>query len=500
MPKHLMNPVNRSFKEITRYSAGFDIHRDSIAVCVCAQTAQNEIITIRHHSFRNLPPDLIEMTRFLSKYTPVAHYLMECTSIYHRPVYAALKKAFPERESKIIAMNPLLVHRKITDLGNKHDKADAQRMAELAFYDRLLRPSYVGDAHFFHLRDTLRSYALGQRDLTRLKNRIHRVLCSINFMYRFNFNTEWSLLVLDHWIYMGGTFKNAFSDLIIKRIKQNKSIKVLKNQSESFKPFENIELPEECRFNLKLLLQQFLEMDRYVSQYLSQTERYILHNDEFQLHYKALLGIPCLGQTTALIILTEIGDFSRFRNWRAFAKFCGVVPEMKETGESGNKGHVNRFTNPHLRTALVQIGGLIVNGKAKGTDLGDFAYRQRQLRNLPFKKASLKVAFKISHIIYNILVKGISYNPHYEQAQRKMKHLLNRQIKKGTMLETNQTRGLRRDISKFLVNYHDDLNSRSKFLLTRGFKEVIKKNENKAKSSQNDSKDDDNQKNIGSSP
>lgn len=499
-PKTPLGQPNRSKTEITRYSAGFDVHRDNIAVCVCAQTAQNEIITIRQHTFRNLPPDLVEMTQFLSKYQPVAHYLMECTSIYHRPVYAALKKAFPDRESKIIAMNPLLVHRKITDLGNKHDKADAQRMAELAFYDRLLRPSYVGDAHFFHLRDTLRNYEWGQRLLTRLKNRIHRILCSFNFMYKFNLNNEWALLLLDHWIYAGGTFKSAFSDLIVKLIKEKKSIKVLKKQSPHFKPYETVELPEESRFNLKVLLQQFLEVDRHVSQYITQAESLILQDEEFKLHYETLLRIPCLGQTTALVILTEIGNFRRFRNWRAFAKFCGVVPEMKETGDNGNKGHVNRFTNPHLRTALVQVGGLIVNGMAEGTDLGNYAYRQRSLRHLPFKKASLKLAFKLSHIIYNSLVKGITYDPHYEQTQRKMKRLSNRHSKSGTMLESNHTRGLRRDVSKFLVNYHEDLNSRSRFLLTRGFKELIRKKESKSKTPSDHASMDERQKNIDSSP
>jgi hypothetical protein len=319
-------------------------------------------------------------------------------------------------------------------------------------------------------------------------------------MYKFNLNNEWALQLLDYWIYVGGSFKMAFNDLILKLIKEEKSIRVLKKQSNKFKPYENIELPKESRFNLKVLLQQFLEMDRHVSQFISQTEALILQDDEFKLHYRSLLRIPCLGQTTALVILTEIGDFRRFRNWRAFAKFCGVVPEMKETGESGNKGHVNRYTNAHLRTALVQVGGLIVNGMAEGTDLGDYAYRQRSLRHLPFKKASLKVAFKISHIVYNILVKGTRYDPHYEQTQRKLKRLSKRHSKTGSMLESNQTRGLRRDINNFLVNYHDDLNSRSKFLLTRGFKEVIRKKESKTKKASEKSKTDERQKNIDSSP
>lgn len=212
------------------------------------------------------------MVNFLKHYQPIAHYLMECTGIYHRPVYYALERAFPLAKDKIIAMNPLLVHRRLTDLGNKHDKADAQRMAELTFYDKLLRPSYVGDPQFFHLRDSIRSYTRSKQDSTKFKNRIHRVLCSIHFMYKFDLGKEWSLQVLDNWIHHGGTFQDAFQSLLLRLIKVNKPISVLQKHSEDFVPFAAISLTRESTFNLRELLQQFLEVEGHAAQYLFQTE------------------------------------------------------------------------------------------------------------------------------------------------------------------------------------------------------------------------------------
>ena len=182
-----------------------------------------------------------------------------------------------------------------------------------------------------------------------------------------------------------------------------------------------------------------------------------------------------MGPVSALQILTEVGDFRRFRDWRAFAKFCGVVPEIKESGNSGNKGHVNRFTNAHLRRSLVQIANLIINGKASGTDLAEFANKQYHSRNLPFKKACMKVAFKLSRIVYNILVKNIQYDPHYEQTQQKIQKLQRRKARTGTMLDTSQVRALRKDIGRFFVGHHEQLNSKSRFLLTRGFTQMLHK-------------------------
>ncbi len=470
--------VNSTGKiDVIRYGVGMDVHHDSVLVCVCAQTAQNEIIVVRQHTFPNTPSSLQEMVRFLKRYQPIAHYLMECTGIYHRPVYYALEQAFPDAINKIIAMNPLLVHRRLTDLSNKHDKADAQRMAELTFYDKLIRPSYVGDPLFFHLRDSLRSYTKCRQDETRYKNRIHRVLCSIHFMYKFDLSKEWSLQILDNWIHHGGTFQEAFQGLIMRLLDENKPIGILQNHSNDFTPFASISLTRESTFNLSQLLQQFFEVERHAAQYLYQTEQVILKDSDFTENYKALLTIPCMGPVSALQILTELGNFHRFRDWRAFAKFCGVVPEIKESGNSINKGHVNRFTNAHLRRTLVQIANLYVNRRACGTDFDEFAQRQYKMRSLPFKKACMKVAFKLSRIVYNVLVNNLQYNPHYEQTQRKMQRMIQRKTKSGTMLEGAQIRALRKDINRFFVNHYDNLNSKSRFLLTRGFTQVLHKAE-----------------------
>ncbi|WP_457918047.1 IS110 family RNA-guided transposase [Candidatus Lokiarchaeum ossiferum] len=462
-------------EQIIRFGVGMDVHRDTVVVCICAQTAQNEIIVVKQHSFRNVPTGLQEMMNFLKKYRPISHYLMECTGIYHRPVYHALERAFPQEKEKIIAMNPLLVHRRLTDLGNKHDKADAQRMAELSFYDKLLRPSYVGDPQFFHLRDCLRSYTRSRQDSTRFKNRIHRVLCSIHFMYKFDLGKEWSLQILDYWIHHGGVFQNAFQALLLHMIEEGMPILILQKHSDDFAPFASVSLTRESTFNLAQLLQQFLEVERHAAQYLLQTEQFILSDAEFTTNYQALLTIPCMGPVSALQILTEVGDFRRFRDWRAFAKFCGVVPEIKESGSSINKGHVNRYTNAHLRRSLVQIANLIINGKASRTDLDEFATKQYHSRKLPFKKACMKVAFKLSRIVYNILVKNIQYDPHYEQTQQKMQKLLRRKARTGTLLQSAQVRALRKDIGRFFVNHHEHLNSKSRFLLTRGFTQMIDK-------------------------
>ena len=458
-----------------RFGVGMDVHKDSVMVCICAQTMQNEIVTIRTHKFTNTPFGLLEMTTFLRKYTPISHYLMECTGVYHRPVYHALEHAFPEEKSKIIAMNPLLVHRRLTDLGNKHDKADAQKMAELSFYDRLLRPSYIGDPKFFHLRDILRNYVHAKKDCVKFSNRIHRLLCSVNFMCKMDLKNEWVLHLLDYIATQPGKIAQAFARMVKDYTLAKKSINLLLKHRQELEPFMTIQLPQECQFNLRQLLLQFLQAQTFAAQYLVESERLILNNVEFQHHYQQLLKIPCVGQVSAIQILMELGDFQRFRNWKAFVKFCGIVPEIKDSGNTKSKGRINRFTNKHLRRVLTQVATLYVNGRAPGTDLYVFAHRQKVIRGLPFKKAVIRVAHKLAHIIYNVLIHDLTYDPLYEQTQRKMQILQRRYNRTGTMLDSSQTRILRKDISSFLVTNSGLITSKSRFFLTRGFKRLIKR-------------------------
>jgi len=461
--------------EIMRYGVGLDVHKENIVVSVAAQTTQNMIIEVRTHKFRNHPQGLRELTQFLQKYQPISHYLMECTGIYHRPVYHALEAAFPNSRAKIIAMNPLLVHRKLTDLGNKHDKADAQGMAELSFYDRLIRPSYIGSPEFFHLRDTLRNYMYAKKEALRNVNRIHRVLCSVNFMHKLDLHHEWELHFLDFIIATKGPIKLAFKAMIESKHLMKRSITSLLKHQEKYVPYFNIILPEASRFNLQQLVIQYLQSETNAAKFLLHTEKQILKDVEFQHWYLQLLRIPCVGQISALRLITELGDFRRFVNWKAFAKYCGVVPEIKESGGVFTPGHINRFTNTHLRTALSQIAMLYVNGFAKGTDLHVFAHRQRVIRRLPYKKAVMRVAQKLSRIIYQVLVNNITYDATFEQTKAKMQRLQRFKAKKGTMLESSQTRSLRRDISQFFVTNSSYLTSKSRFFLVKGFHQLIRK-------------------------
>jgi hypothetical protein len=227
---------------------------------------------------------------------------------------------------------------------------------------------------------------------------------------------------------------------------------------------------------------RFLHEDLVGGVILTRAEQLVQSDLELNAKYTRLLGIPGFGSVTALTVLLELGDYTRFRGWKQMAKFCGVVPLEEDTGKHIGKRHINRFSNPNLRYALTQaVTVLLVHHRQQTegktppplSDLEIFADMVR-LRK-PFKSAMVKVAQKMTRILYFILIKGGEYDA-YHETQRKMakKQQVAAQAQKSA-LEPVRVKGLRREISHFLVYNSELLDSKVKFHLVQGFNRVLKK-------------------------
>lgn len=72
---------------------------------------------------------------------------------------------------------------------------------------------------------------------------------------------------------------------------------------------------------------------------------------ELVARLRCLRGIDTL---TALAIVTEIGDFSRFRSAAELMAFVGLVPSEHSSGEKRRQGSITKVGNSHVRRLLVE--------------------------------------------------------------------------------------------------------------------------------------------------
>lgn len=67
-----------------------------------------------------------------------------------------------------------------------------------------------------------------------------------------------------------------------------------------------------------------------------------------------LMSIPGIGVITSLMILAEVGDFSRFKRPEQLASYAGLVSSSYSSGDRTRLGHITHRGSVWLRTALVE--------------------------------------------------------------------------------------------------------------------------------------------------
>lgn len=75
---------------------------------------------------------------------------------------------------------------------------------------------------------------------------------------------------------------------------------------------------------------------------------------------KAMKEIKGVGEQTALRLLLEVGDFSRFKNSRKFSSYLGLTPSERSSGEKIRHGSITGCGNSNLRSNLVEVSWMVM--------------------------------------------------------------------------------------------------------------------------------------------
>ena len=270
-------------------------------------------------------------------------------------------------------------------------------------------------------------------------------------------------------------FIRSFSALLKEQIEAGRDPKLLKKHVGDVLTFGSIALTVEQCFLIQVDLTRLLREEQVAAVYLKTAEDHILADPDFNWAYQALMGIPAIGSSTALTILVECGDYHRFTSWTAFIKYCGLVPCIFETGEYKAKGHINRYSNSIIRYSLCQTASVLITRSQEDSDLVQYAHKQRVQRGLPFKKAVIKVAQKMAHTIYNVLVTGITYDANHEISARRLQIQQRCIMQNQSLIESSRLRALKRDIQGFITTNSELFNSTSRYHIVAGFDRILRK-------------------------
>lgn len=339
---------------------GIDVHKDSWRVAIAP-----EVGVVRGHSQK---PSATELFDFLSKHYPDGEY----HAVYESG-FSGFSTYYSLVESGIdcIVIHAADVPTTQYDEAMKTDKVDAAKLVK-SLKAGLLKGIYVHRKDDIDARSVVRIRRGIQKQPGGCKARVRHLLHSNGVVLPERFRSPGT-----HW-----------SRVFIRWLQ------------------EDVRLLSSTRGPLDLLSEQvcairstLLKADRRIRG-LSQSERY-------KTGYDLLTSIPGIGVNVAMALLTEVGDFKRFRNEREFASYPGLVPTSHSSGAGTAHGEKTFRGNKTLGPLIVETSWVSI---CRDRGLG-CAYVNCKKRMEP-QEAIIRIARKPADIIFAVMKTGKEYEPY----------------------------------------------------------------------------------------
>ena len=327
---------------------GLDVHKKSWSVTIVVDG-------IEHRTFTQ-PPDPVVLHKYLQRNFPGGSY--------HSAYEAGFCGYGIHRQLNDIGINNLVIN--AADIPStqkeklhKRDPVDSRKLAR-GLEKNTLSGIYVFDRDHEELRSLNRTRFYLMRDLRRSKNRIKSFLQYYGEPIPVEFdNNQWTL----------------------KFIAWLKEVKM--NTPGGQEAFSNLIASYEYH------RQQLLILSRLVRLRISQYDKML---------YNLLKSISGIGPLTSSALITELGDINRFANIDALGSYVGLVPKVRESGETIHTGGITFRCNTFLRTLLIEA-----SWQAIRQDPALMQYYQRRLPGSKGHKIIIKVARKLLNRIRYVM-------------------------------------------------------------------------------------------------
>ncbi len=328
---------------------GLDVHKKSWSVSIHSAICEHKTFT--------QPPDAYLLVNYLRRNFPGGSYHL---------VYEAGYSGFwihdqlTEKGVVCTVANPADVPTKEKERRAKRDQVDCRKLA------RSLRAGeiegiYVPCRPKLEDRSLVRTRQSMVRKQTRCKNQIKGIL----FFYGIALPEEWAER---HW---SGPFVRWLESIQMERASGDMALKV--------------HLEE-----LGHLRQIIVKLDREI--------RVLARTEGYAVQVYLLRTIPGISILTAMILLTELPEISRFASLDELASYVGLIPDAHESGETEHTGGITKRRHAQLRAALVEAAWTAV--RKDPALLMAFEQLSRRMRKT---RAIVKIARKLLNRVRYVL-------------------------------------------------------------------------------------------------
>lgn len=357
-----------------------------------------------NHQLKDFEKLHSQLLQFESDFGAKPKVVMEATGIYSKPV----SSFFYALGYEVYVLNPLTTSqiksktlRKI-----KTDPIDTLRIA-IAYYNLNPKPYLPSDDLYEKLRFLARQYDGLNTTYQELVIRMHTAIDLIYPDFKKFFYSVRSKAALG--------FIKAFPvpEMILKATTEEliASFSSPKKTKEWHLNKANL-IRETVRESLQIqaaqqpILTYYVELILHMQDTLADIRTQMYDLAMLSPHYELLRSVPGIGEVTASVILSEIGNFDRFHSKKQLIAYAGLDPSVFQSGKFTAKNNkISKRGSPYLRKALYQAACAGVSKRANG-------YANKELRAFydkmidsgkPAKVAMTASSAKLLRMLFGIM-------------------------------------------------------------------------------------------------
>jgi transposase len=388
--------------------AGFDVHKDSVMVCLLIDHADPII-----RQFGTTTQALLGLRDWLIEHS-IRHIAMESTGVYWKPIWNILEDGF-----ELMLVNAQ--HIKQVP-GRKTDIGDCQWIADLLRHG-LIRASFVPPSPQRDLRELTRQRSQLIAERARVANRIQKILEDANLKLG---SVATDILGKSSRDILAAMIENPDADPArLAQLARSAMRPKIPQLTLALKG----KLREHHRFMLKQLLDQADYLGAQIQAFEQRIDQMMNEGDApFAKAVRRLDPIPGINRRAAQAILAEIGhDMSRFATASHLASWAGLCPGNDESAGKRRSGRT-RFGNPWLKQMLVQCAWAA--SRTKRSYFHSMYHRIKARRG--HKRALIAIAHAMLITMWHLLSKSSEYadmgvvQQHQPNPQRLTRHLVQR--------------------------------------------------------------------------
>lgn len=340
--------------------------------------------------------------------------VFEATGIYSRQ----LERFMQNNQYTYCLLNPLEAKIQCDSLRiHKTDRSDAHRLA-LTHFTVTRRVSTETDNLFYQLKSLSRLYSELDDELSIIRGRMHKVI-QLTFPELERIFTSKSDLFLNFvQLFPHPDCVLGLSKTIIKnRIRANTNKKISNITAEK-KAIQILEIAKICYPAVSqndVLCDQLKLYARRYQELLHQKESCIskmVYVAKQRAEYDIIRSLPGIGPNTAVRLMAEIGDITRFNNNKQLNAFAGIDIRRFQSGKTFFKDKINKRGNKHLRKLLFLIIQNMIKQRRYGQN--HIVEYYDKLKTQPYNKCHKVASIACVNKLLKLLFYLITHNMHYD--------------------------------------------------------------------------------------